>query len=520
MRAIILSDDQELSIRLRGCLAEASIQSGAVVGSIGEAETLLTGDTEFLIFWHCRFAGDPETLRAALAEREAPAAWVVMADRQADVPVRQVIALKAAAVILAGDTDESITKAIDAAASALRDAHYMRLILDAFHQQRYALVGQCMRGLLSHLRNEKDQVYMEKLGMVPQMGKPGWLVLMHVINRTENADDVPRTLISMYTSQTAERIFDPLNEMQAVTWMSNDTFAVFLQNRGVVEPGWPEIQEKLADLKDDIAAQYGWRVSMYVSGPIPMSDAPGRWPELLRVMRDNVMMKPVVSHLSELIPDGTAGRPVEMNDLRRLLGRGEFSLALEEADNALKKTVEKGGANRAALRAFYQQMMQAVHSVMWEKGWNAESLFSTEDEQAQAQTAVDSVDNMRSVTRFVMDRLRKLSGATTRESAVQIVCRYISDHIQDPLRREELSAYVHLNPDYLSRIFRRQTGMSIKDYIIRTRMEAARRLLTGTQMRVGEIAEAVGYSNYSYFTQNYRETFGKTPIQERGTRKP
>ena len=93
--------------------------------------------------------------------------------------------------------------------------------------------------------------------------------------------------------------------------------------------------------------------------------------------------------------------------------------------------------------------------------------------------------------------------------------RYIDEHLDSELRRDELAEIVHLNPDYLTRLMKKETGYSIKEYVIRRKMETAHTLLCTTTLPVGFIAARLGYSNFSHFSYTYRKIMGKTPQEER-----
>ena len=72
-----------------------------------------------------------------------------------------------------------------------------------------------------------------------------------------------------------------------------------------------------------------------------------------------------------------------------------------------------------------------------------------------------------------------------------------------------------MNADYLSRVFKNETGTSLKEHIIRRKMDAARMLLTTTELPVSVIASKLGYDNFSYFSQVYRRVMGASPTDER-----
>ena len=68
-----------------------------------------------------------------------------------------------------------------------------------------------------------------------------------------------------------------------------------------------------------------------------------------------------------------------------------------------------------------------------------------------------------------------------------------------------LGELVFLNTDYLSRIFKKEKGISISNYIIQKRVEEAKKLLTQSTLPINTVSLYVGYSNFSYFTKMFKE---------------
>ncbi|MFR1989251.1 MAG: helix-turn-helix transcriptional regulator [Oscillospiraceae bacterium] len=69
----------------------------------------------------------------------------------------------------------------------------------------------------------------------------------------------------------------------------------------------------------------------------------------------------------------------------------------------------------------------------------------------------------------------------------------------------------HISKSYLSRRFRRQTGMSVIRYVNRLRVEASKRLLIGSKLRVNEIAYQVGFESPKYFYRVFKAAAGASP---------
>lgn len=88
---------------------------------------------------------------------------------------------------------------------------------------------------------------------------------------------------------------------------------------------------------------------------------------------------------------------------------------------------------------------------------------------------------------------------------------YIAAHCTSALTREEIAAALGVSPSYVSRAFRRCTGMALWDYVNSFRVARARELLEHSELSVTEVAFAVGYNDPAYFSRMFRKLTGQPP---------
>lgn len=100
-------------------------------------------------------------------------------------------------------------------------------------------------------------------------------------------------------------------------------------------------------------------------------------------------------------------------------------------------------------------------------------------------------------------------------AVVASIQRYINEHIEDDLSLTTLAGVVYLNANYLSRLYKQMTGISLSDSIIQFRMSRAKQLLQESFLRIHEIAKAVGFDNSAYFARVFRKHTGLTPQEYR-----
>lgn len=95
---------------------------------------------------------------------------------------------------------------------------------------------------------------------------------------------------------------------------------------------------------------------------------------------------------------------------------------------------------------------------------------------------------------------------------IQKVLQYIDEHYTDPISLDALGAYCFLNKSYLCRLFKRETGFHIHDYIVYRRLSQAMSLLRGGES-VNKAARLSGFSSDTFFITVFRQQLGMTPYQ-------
>ncbi|GBG09254.1 DNA-binding response regulator [Paenibacillus agaridevorans] len=101
------------------------------------------------------------------------------------------------------------------------------------------------------------------------------------------------------------------------------------------------------------------------------------------------------------------------------------------------------------------------------------------------------------------------------EKAVEVAIQYIRSHMASELTLEKVSSVVYLNPVYFSQLFKQKTSGGFKEYVTGLRLERAMELLRDSELKIGEIAEKVGYPDVRHFSQIFRKKAGCTPSEYR-----
>ena len=96
---------------------------------------------------------------------------------------------------------------------------------------------------------------------------------------------------------------------------------------------------------------------------------------------------------------------------------------------------------------------------------------------------------------------------------------YVKDHFDEPLRQRDVAAKFYFTPEYFSRFFRKNTGMTFKEYLTRYRVNMVRKEILETEKSMLEIAVENGFADSRSMIHAFKEIYGITPFQYRKSRK-
>ncbi|WP_419954833.1 response regulator transcription factor [Neobacillus niacini] len=88
---------------------------------------------------------------------------------------------------------------------------------------------------------------------------------------------------------------------------------------------------------------------------------------------------------------------------------------------------------------------------------------------------------------------------------------YINNNLKNELTQKEVADHVHLNPSYLSSLFKEHVKLTFSEYVTRRRIQRAKELLITTNLPINDIAEESGYKTAKYFIKIFKELEGLTP---------
>ena len=181
--------------------------------------------------------------------------------------------------------------------------------------------------------------------------------------------------------------------------------------------------------------------------------------------------------------EGTVGKVAD-NDLRQWKNIFIYSTAL-----ALQAAIDGGLAPEYAYSISDLYTRQAEH------------LSSVED----------VMDLNRQMRLEYAERVSMLKYPLNIDNSIRQSIDYVRTHTNQPITTTHVAQYVGYSRSYLSTLFKKQLGFGLKEFILRTKLEKSKELLTYTPKSISEVSSCLCFSSQSHFQKAFREQFGITP---------
>lgn len=199
---------------------------------------------------------------------------------------------------------------------------------------------------------------------------------------------------------------------------------------------------------------------------------------------------------------------VLMQELKKVILELSQKYEYEKGLEVLLYFAEKAGEMPLKVDTFKKVLENFYGRLCRECGWTAYwNRLSAE---------LGGCDSAESYVGKIMDICnfhRKLSGNTAKSvqdysHTVRLAVEFINLHYSEQITVGDVAEAVKKSPNYLSSIFKKETGLSFTRYLNELRLEQAKWMLLHTNRQISEIYEAVGYTDYIYFSQLFRKQFG------------
>ncbi len=141
------------------------------------------------------------------------------------------------------------------------------------------------------------------------------------------------------------------------------------------------------------------------------------------------------------------------------------------------------------------------------------SLFTDKYTYNDYMSSFKNVEALKKGISFVKNAIISASSSGRSKDVIRQAVDYILANLSQDLSVKDVADHVNFNPEYFSRLFKKETGENVKNYILRVKVDAAKDLLKNPNIPISMVASELGYSNFSHFTQMFRKHESITPSE-------
>lgn len=165
-------------------------------------------------------------------------------------------------------------------------------------------------------------------------------------------------------------------------------------------------------------------------------------------------------------------------------------LTCHEVFGYAQRALQQGAVNYILKPARPESMIQAINQV--------KELLEKEEEDPIVELIKSCIPEKTEKSQF----LKRLDA-------------YLVENMEGDLSRNAIAAEMYLNPDYMGRLLKKETGYSLSEYIGKKKVMVASVLLRTTSIPIVDVAQRVGVQELSYFFRLFKKETGLTPKEFR-----
>jgi two-component system response regulator YesN len=410
------------------------------------------------------------------------------------------------------EIEQSLQKAIDRITMDGIVKNYYNYAMDLKKREKETL-GSVLREYLLGLRRDVMEAarYLSLLSYRVE-GDSLCDILMIQLLEAEG-DRWENDLLHYAIDNIWNELLDAKADRVAVVSMDNEHFILLYQSL----VGKQDIKSAMLQFIKTGEQLFQCKVALYPGGTAAFSELPCKVKELNKRCRQNVIKKDGILEDDRSAMIGLDYQAPDCNKWAQYIKDGYYDLLKQEACGYLDRLMHNGKMNDEVLRRFHQDyvylFLDAIRNYKYGKsgiGIDGENDYNYE----ALMNSYTSVTRMKSLIVFTMNYLKSMyDQEDASQSRMDEILNYIHKNIQKNITRKDVAEAVYLNPEYLSRLFRKEKGMKLSDYILQEKMNIAKLMLETTDFSVSIIASKVGYSNFSHFAQSFKRLFGVSPSE-------
>ncbi|MDL2302165.1 response regulator [Lachnospiraceae bacterium OttesenSCG-928-D06] len=344
-------------------------------------------------------------------------------------------------------------------------------------------------------------------------------VLIHITRWKTNLVEWDASLIRSTLENILKEIFEGEKRESLLSKVDKCHFYYFL----CYEEGKFLQHEILVGLKrfQEFVMEYmEFEVAIYYENPVDSKKLTQKLTHLQKQSKDNVML------LSKIFYDYSGPTAIESDEMKYMLHMEEWENWMHSGMGKLiQKEIQSYIQEMQGREKICVEQLKMIHTNFTKSFYCALSNYPVNGEQVFAGvysyedyfSAYGQYHTLMEAIEYILNFMEGLYESKMEPESDQIekAIQYIRCNLDKNVTRSQVAAQVFLNPEYLSRLFKKRTGYLLKDFIQKEKMDYAKSLLQTSNLSISIIASKVGFCNFSHFSKVFRRAEGISPQEYR-----
>jgi two-component system response regulator YesN len=451
-----------------------------------------------------------------------PEVKVIFLTAYADVKyMKEAISMQSFDYVLQPVSTQELKSVVERAVSQIKIERKNRELINmgAFFQTYEESILET--GPLQYLEggNEEDS-YLRRLiagHNVNGAGESDYMpVLIQVLKTQRNLEKIEKPILRLIYQNILDEVFQDLKVYSIIVLEENSTdFAILLYWKKELAYETGTLSGKLESFRILAYRVLLTSMAIYCGRACEPSELVKYSQPLFQAKKDNVRRESRVFIPRENEKDVNSNSyRLQLNTWKKLLEQDQFLSFKDSILTYITKDYH-GHMNATGMMNLHQSVTQLLLVYLVNHQIGSEQIFDNELPYLTYMNAWQGYDLFEKALTYITQKLQEIIGRGETKDVIQETVKYIRQHLDTDLAVTEIADYAGMNPEYLTKLFKKNTGFTLKEYIVNEKMESAKILLSTTTLPVTLISGHVGYGNYSNFTRSFKQLVGCTPMEYR-----
>jgi len=280
-----------------------------------------------------------------------------------------------------------------------------------------------------------------------------------------------------------------------------------------------KIKQRCEELIQACNYYLGCSLSCYIGNSVYGEQLPDSYNQLLKIDKNNVALNSKIYDINEWgidLDSPTADLQPLLQEWTLMLYQGQKEKLQQKLVDYLRSLADNEKLNVEVLHLVQHDLLQMVYAFLHQKEIQAHQLYKDPRSDELYRNSTSTLDAMIQWLRYFIDKAVDYTMEIAKsQSVIGRVKEYIQANLKNEITREDIANSVYLNPDYLTRLFKKSTGASLIEYVTETRIKKSIILLNESNLPISTVASEVGYDNLTYFSKLFKKHVGITPSDYR-----